>query len=133
MRGGQFTVRASDDIAMLALNKALAGTTLELAAIAGNIANLETPGYRTRHISFAAQLQGALAAPERAQAAAIGQVEPVAVVDQTPPVRADGNNVQIDQELTRLAKTSLHHRVLTRLLAKKIHMLEEAISGGASR
>ena len=124
---------SSHDLAMLALTKALEGTTLQLEAIASNIANLETPGYRSRQISFAQQLRAALATPERQRATALRAVAPAVIIDRQAPPRADGNNVQIEEELVKLGKASLHHRVLTRLLAKKGQMLEEAISGGASR
>ncbi len=124
---------SSDDLAVLALTKAVEGTTQELAAIASNVANLETPGYQARHISFAEQLRAALATPPHRRAAALSEVTPVVVIDRGAPSRLDGNNVQIEEELVKLGTMSLHHRVLTRLLAKKARMVEDAISGGLSR
>lgn len=123
----------SDDIAIMALNKALEGTTQQLQVIASNIANLETPGYRARSVSFAERLQQALQAPEARRAQAITSVQPEVLIDYHSPARADGNNVHIEHELVTLNKVTLHHRVLTRLLAKKFNMLEKAITGGISR
>lgn len=127
------TPNTSDDITIAALGKALEATHLQQQVIASNIANLETPGYRARHVRFAAQLQRALQAPIRRRAEAIARLTPQVTVDRTSPPRADGNNVQLERELTDLTKTSLHHRVLSRLLTKKLGMLERAINGGLGR
>ncbi len=127
------TPNTGDDITIAALGKALEATHLQQQAIASNIANLETPGYRARHVRFAAQLKQALQAPTGRCAEAIARLTPQVTVDRTSPPRADGNNVQIERELTDLTKTSLHHRTLSRLLAKKLSMLERAINGGLGR
>jgi len=122
-----------DNVSLMALQKAWQGTTLQLQLIASNIANLETPGYRARRVSFAQRLQQALAVPKLARLQAINRVQPQVIIDHSSPVRANDNNVQIERELTELSKASLHHRALTRLLLKKFKMLEAAISGGANR
>lgn len=122
-----------DNVTLMALHKAWQGTTLQLQVIAGNIANLETPGYRARHVSFAQRLQQALEAPNLDRLQAIGRVQPEVAIDHSSPARADGNNVQIEHELTQLSKVALHHRLLTRLLSKKFEMLQAAISGGPGR
>ena len=127
------TPNTGDGITITALGKALAATQLQQQVIASNIANLETPGYRARHVRFTAQLQRALQAPIGRRAETIARITPQVTVDRATPPRADGNNVQLERELTDLTKTSLHHRVLSRLLTKKLSMLERAISGGTGR
>lgn len=122
-----------DNVTLMALQKAWQGTALQLQVIASNIANLETPGYRARRVSFAQRLQRALEAPNLDRLQAIRRVQPEVGIDRSSPARADGNNVQIEHELTQLSKVSLHHRLLTRLLSKKLKMLQAAISGGTSR
>jgi len=127
------TPNTGDDITITALGKALEATQLQQQVIASNIANLETPGYRARHVHFAVQLKQALQAPIGRRAEALRRLTPQVSVDRISPPRADGNNVQLERELTGLTKASIHHRTLSRLLAKKLGMLERAINGGLGR
>ena len=125
--------RTNDEITIAALTKALEATALEQQVVASNIANVETPGYCARTVHFVDHLRRAMqAAPDR-RAAAIAQVVPEVGADRTTPVRADGNNVQLEHELTNLMKASLHYRTLARLLNKQMQMIERAINGGTGR
>jgi flagellar basal-body rod protein FlgB len=85
-------------------------------AIAGNIANAETPGYkrldldRTQMASFQRQLRAASA---KGDFSAVGQnangdAAPKLSIDPTArSQRQDGNNVEIDQELLAMSRNTL--------------------------
>lgn len=87
--------------------------------VAGNIANIDTPGYRTKDIDF----QFEYMAP-----ASTGQpnvIEPKDLV-----VKNDGNNVSLDREARLLAENALRFNVATSLVKSDIRMVEKAIQEG---
>ncbi len=86
--------------------------------IAGNLANIDTPGYRTRDIRFEDELQKAAGMPPLAQAVP-GLIE-----------RPDGNNVSVDRETMLLAQTQLQFRVGVELLRTQLRRLLTAITEG---
>lgn len=83
-----------------------------------NIANVNTPGYKTKEVvSFGEALTQAGAAQSRIRATA----------DLNE--RLDGNNVDIDKEIGGLEKNSMLHSVYTQILASKIRQMRSAITG----
>ena len=113
------------------LAKSLDGLAERHRAIASNIANVETPGYKRVEVSFEAELRQALQERGEAQAkSAAKRVQPRLSQDYLSPARADGNNVSIDQEATALIKNGLSYQVTTSLLNQKISALRQAITEG---
>ena len=88
--------------------------------VASNIANLDTPGYRTQDIDFQSEFENAVAGP----------VHPQAV--QGLAVRNDGNNVSIDRETRMLAENALRFQTASGLLHSQIQMVRAAIKEGLS-
>ncbi len=100
---------------------------LDLAAfrqglVAGNIANIDTPGYRTRDINFSAELQRAVTTSAMAEPS-VKQVD--GLIE-----RPDGNNVSIDRESMLLAQTQLQFRVGVQLLRTEFKRVMAAINEG---
>ena len=92
----------------------LASRRMEL--IAGNLANLDTPGYRTRDFEFHEALKSALQGlPGQSLPLArthpghmgptTGQGNPAAQEVATGQERNDGNNVNLDRETMLLSRT----------------------------
>jgi flagellar basal-body rod protein FlgB len=111
--------------------KMLDATALRQEAIASNLANLETPGYRRLDLapSFAAELQRAAGA----NAAQVSKLEPALAVDSAAtPVRPDGNTVQLENELLALNQNTLQHSLETQLLTGSLLKLRLAITGRAA-
>lgn len=124
------------DITTAALHKGLDGVYARQRAIAANVANLETPGYRARQVSFEHSLHAALRA-ERASLATgrrRGLIESVRPTMQAAhgSARRDGNTVNLEVEMVGMAKSSGHYRVLSRLMSKRLRMLGRAINGGGN-
>ena len=69
-------------------------------AISANMANIDTPGYRTRDINFQSELSRATSGPPMLMADGSGTVQMLPVVRQVPGLmeRPDGNNVNLDRE-----------------------------------
>ena len=93
--------------------------------ISQNIANVNTPGYRSMDISFEQQLSNAQLNVEKSDEQGQGKLYEVAGLS----MRHDGNNVDVDRELGNLTKNSLRHEAFSHILAGKLAMLRSAITG----
>jgi flagellar basal-body rod protein FlgB len=96
-------------------------------ALASNIANSETPGYK--RIDLARSFTEAFNAQVKS-----GQVSdiPQPTLEQDPDagaVRQDGNNVQLDKELMAMSANSLQYDTLTEFVSGSLKQLQMAISG----
>lgn len=93
--------------------------------LAQNVANVNTPGYTRREVSFEADLAKALATPD-ANATA---VKPTVSTDETAPARPDGNNVDIDKEMGAISKNALLYQAAAQIVASRVASLRAAIAG----
>jgi len=123
-----------NDLHTAALEKALEGVAARQEAIQNNIANIETPNYQPQRVSFEQALRAAIK-EERSDRDGAGSGQ--AIADVKPRVLrqpvAPGAPLKLDMEteLTELAKTSLQHEALVRTLTKQFRMLRTAITGGS--
>ncbi len=104
-------------------------TVLRHQALAANIANAETPGYKRVDVApnFATQLRTAL---ERGGTAELRNVRPQLIDDITAKaVRPDGNNVEIEKELLALGRNSTEFNFLAQVVSSDIRSLRMAITG----
>lgn len=107
------------------------------AILAQNLANVETPGYRGQDLTFARELD--LAQRARATPVAFGlggqagareaglDVRLVRAPDGLP--RADGNDVDVDRQMVKIAENTLYHNAVVHLLLAKLNAMKTAISG----
>ena len=93
--------------------------------ISNNIANVNTPEYRARDISFGASLQEILNGKQGK-----GDAKVRGTIYEVPglKVREDGNNVDIDQQLGQLDKNIMMFKTYTEILAAKLSLLRTAIT-----
>ena len=137
-------MRLFDGTKIPVLNRALDAYALRQRVIAGNLANITTPGYRAQSVKFEEELSGAIQGgsipgvttdprhiPIGVQSA--GGVSPTV---QTPPASkqsdafASGiNNVDLDQEMAELAKTQLRFRFAARLIGDTFRGIQKSIRG----
>ena len=100
----------ADSSIMNALGRQMTRAVAKQLVAAGNLANLDTPGYRTREVSFDdaldQQLQTSLtpAASGHSMAGAAMGSGPSSLEAEGLPGRRDGNNVQLDRELLDMTK-----------------------------
>lgn len=90
--------------------------------VASNIANADTPGYKTRDLDFQSEFRNALEA---------GGTPMIRELDNLP-VKNDGNNVSIDREARLLAENALRFNVTSNLLRGELRMMKMAIAEGKS-
>jgi flagellar basal-body rod protein FlgB len=105
------------------------------ATSAGNLANLDTPGYKTREVAFGDALDRELSAPlATTNARHLGGSNP----DRRPEAketggleeRRDGNNVQLDRELLTMSKAAGDFNAAQTILAAKFRLVRYAINEG---
>lgn len=87
--------------------------------VATNIANADTPGYRTRDIDFQFEFMS-LAQGEQPQV-----VEPEGLA-----AKNDGNNVNIDREARMLSENAIRFSLGSQLLRAQIRCVKSAIQDG---
>lgn len=110
--------------------KLLDASVLRQEAIATNIANAETPGFRRMDIApdFAAQLKSRLAAGDFATTSAT--LQPRLAEDLTArSVRPDGNSVEIAHELVAMDRNAVEYDYLTEVVTYNLKQLKMAVMG----
>jgi flagellar basal-body rod protein FlgB len=104
------------------LESYLSLTNQRETVIASNVANVDTPGYRTKDVDFQHELSRAMATPD-------GTTPQAAVRDVSGLLeRPDGNNVDIDREAMKLSEVQLQYQMGTELLKGEFHQLISAIN-----
>ena len=101
--------------------------SLRYKAIASNIANLETPGYRRIGVKFEELLAKAL---DSSGAADLSEIETLIHQLNTTPVKSNGNDVNLEVEVGEMVKNTLRHKVYIRVLSKKYRQMELAMNIG---
>ena len=96
-------------------------TTAQMKLTAGNMANVDTPGYKTQGFDFAAEFSKAFGMG-RTPTNDIRAAEVDGLVS-----RPDGNNVSMDREAMLLAKTQLQFRMGVALLRGENESMMKAI------
>lgn len=122
------------------------GKSLDLRAkrhsmIAANLANVETPGYTPTDLTFEKQLKGALEKggaarttnprhiPLKGGGAALQQVSGAVVEVQGNNGGPDGNGVEMETEMGKMAENQIMYNASIQLLNKKFEMMKQAIKG----
>ena len=113
----------------LTAKKALDAVVLREGAIANNIANLETPGYKRVDLapSFETELERASASGDVQQIAAL---QPTMAVDTTAVSGSrDGNTVHLENELMQMNQNAMTHALETQLVSGMLSRMQMAITG----
>ncbi len=107
--------------------------------VASNLANIDTPGYRAKDISFHATFEELLSEispglkisqPEHSQGWIGVTPQPQAFEVQGLPQDQDGNNVDLDKEMLKLSETSFGYSVMTLMLRAKFRTIATSINEG---
>src|SRR5690242_5422020 len=110
--------------------KLLDASVLRQEAIATNIANSETPGFRRVDLApdFATQLKARVAAGDFA--ATTDSIRPTLAEDQTArSIRPDGNSVELEHELLAMNRNAVEYNYLTEVVSNNLKQLKLAITG----
>jgi flagellar basal-body rod protein FlgB len=118
--------------AIFALKQSLNGLAERQRVIAGNIANVDTPGYKAKAVDFEQQLNEALSRTRQIGPGGgrMSDISPTVTYDYAATVRNDGNNVDVDLQMAEMAETSLRYEAASQMLAKKYSLLRDIITEG---
>ena len=98
---------------------------LRQKAIANNVANLETPGYRRIDVKFEELLAKSLKSSTPVD---INDLKPQVYQPKKNPVKSNGNDVSLENEVGAMIKNSLRHKTFIQLLSKRYKQMELAMS-----
>ena len=104
----------------------LAAAEAKLTSV--NMANVDTPGYRTVGMDFAAEMREAMDEVDRSRPARKVRVTEVDGLVARP----DGNNVSIDRESLNLAEAQLKFKTGVALLRQEYQRVMDAIHADRS-
>ena len=87
--------------------------------VASNVANADTPGYKTQDLDFEAEFRSLIPGGS-----------PHVVEVSGLQTRNDGNNVNLDREARLLAENALRFNLASNLMRSEIRMVRSAIKEG---
>lgn len=106
------------------LNNAIRGANQNHRVLSQNIANVNTPGYKTQQLDFD-QLTELLDSPE-------GTKPLMSELDTNSTrglaERVDGNNVNLEHEISKLKKNALLYQAYSQLLSSKLDSMRRAMT-----
>ena len=125
---------SSVDSAMAALRQTMTKTSRRLEAVASNLANIDTPGYRAVEVRFP-DLQAKPGLLRRTDGRHLPVADP-AKLRGTPVeaaatrMRDDGNTVDIDREMASLNALQGRYRASAEMIRKRFALWRYAVTDG---
>jgi len=120
------------------LKTAFDAYTMRQSVTAQNIANVHTPGYEAKHLSFETNLKRAFSnqlkmtsvkQPPGSIPISASARSPLRLEMNSEDYFNGVNNVNIEKEMVTLAKTTLSYRMMTKITNGVISKLRSAITG----
>ena len=99
--------------------------------LSANIANIDTPGFRTRDVSFADQLERLqLNATNGKHLTSLGKDPRMEEYEVKGTVKYNDNTVDLDREMSELTKNGLQYVALVQFVSQKLKTIRSAINEG---
>ena len=120
------------------LGRVLDAYSLRQRTIAENVANVSTPGYSSRHVTFEDNLRKAsknrfkmfeVRQPPGSIPIRSAGNSPIEIKKTQSGYFNGTNDVDMEKEMTDMAKTSMAYNMVAKLTRGKIDILKTAISG----
>ena len=106
------------------LETGIRAESMRQKAIADNVANLNTPGFKRGDVRFEELLNKAMSSGGTVN---LDEIQPEIFKPMTTRVNGNGNDVSLDHEVGKMVKNSLKHKTLTLILKKKYMQMEAAM------
>ncbi len=119
-----------------ALRRQMAIAAAKQVVAAGNLANVNTPGYRARAVDFTAALErelgGGISLTGTSSGHLQGTITDAVSTEEVEglPLRRDGNNVQIDRELMTMSTAAGEFARAQTALAARFRLVRYALNEG---
>ncbi len=129
-----------NDKTLQALASALNFRQMKQEVISSNVANAETPGYKAKRLDFEQALARALNIDGRLSMNATDEkhfnvgnggfsnLQPDIYTDPNGIVSEDGNTVDVEQEMSKLAENKILYDALVQLVNKKFGLMKYTIT-----
>ena len=120
------------DTTFAVLGKAMDAYSLRHRVSANNLANAATPGFKRSHVPFEAELSDILRGSEGGEGLleSLDGVKLEAQVDHLTESREDGNNVDMEQEMSEMIKNNIRYAGASTVMKSKLQMYRYVISEG---
>jgi flagellar basal-body rod protein FlgB len=118
------------DLTDVVVQKAMQGASLEQQALSNNLANANTPGFKRSDVDFQSALDSVLSGSSD-PTAALDQMTFTPQTDTTTAMTADGNNVDLERELSGLTTNAVEYETLSSIEKTRMGMLSAAMGSGA--
>lgn len=105
------------------LTKLMEVSDIRHRVVSQNLANVNTPGYQRLKVNFEDELAKEILGGSEVELTR----EPEVVKDDSLPVRADGNNVDIDMEIGELQRNAVLYQTYAQLMATQFSTMRMAI------
>lgn len=115
------------DLTDLVVQRSLQGASLEQEVLSNNLANADTPGFKSSSVDFESSLASALASSN--PSAAVENVAFQPKTDATTSIQADGNNVDLNQQMSALTQNAVEYETLAEIEKTRMGMIQSAIGG----
>lgn len=89
--------------------------------IANNIANVNTPGFKCKDLDFQSELSRVL------ESGSMDELSGVIIKPDNTPVRRDGNNVDLNKEMSNMAKNSIMFKMYSQLMNRRFRSMKEVM------
>lgn len=118
---------------LLIAQKSLDALWLKQKVISNNIANIDTPGFKSSDVVFEDILKNMIDTCSSGQEfkEKLAVIEPRIVKDNSTKIREDGNNVDIDAENIELTRVQLQYDCISRIISEELSRLQYVVKGGA--
>lgn len=127
------------DRAPLVMTKSLDAQSARHLLVSNNISNADTPGYKAKDMDFQNQLRSALGSANKLDLRAtqenhfgpsrqaIKNME-FEVFQEPDAAKSNGNNVNIDKEMAKLAENQIMYNAITQLMMKRGSTVRSAVT-----
>jgi len=131
-----------DDATIKALSASIKMREMRQEIITSNIANAETPGYKAKRLDFEEALARALDVDGEQSlntsddkhfdvgSGGFANLQPEIYEDSNGMVSEDGNTVNRDDEMAKMARNKILYDASIQLLNKKLGLLKYAVNSG---
>ena len=119
------------------LQKGLEASSMRQQVLSNNVANIDTPNFKRSDVDFQAVLGTLLgdkggALPMKLTArqhipGLAGGSDSGVVTDHSTSLRNDGNNVDVDREMSNVAENGLYYNSLTQAISSQLGLLRMVI------
>ena len=127
------------------LNKALNASQVQHQLISNNIANIDTPGFKRSEVVFQSKLDSVLNNREKnymplkltdvnhipiAPRLSVEDINHEVIMRTETSLRNDGNNVDVDYEMAKMAENTVYYTSVAQLMSSKLSLLQSVINDG---